>query len=100
MRKDGGREGRAKVAVALRRLMQLAKEVDGVESADKVHRPRPHIDRSELIEQLCRLEIRSKSTANNSKRTCSGSLIDITVKETRRRWQCVSTSLTSCLTSH
>lgn len=36
MRKDGGREGRAKVAVAARRLMSLAKEVQGVEGAETV----------------------------------------------------------------
>lgn len=36
MRKEGGREGRAKVAVAARRLMSLAKEVEGVEGAEKV----------------------------------------------------------------
>ncbi len=36
MRKEGGREGRAKVAVAARRLMSLAKEVEGVESAEAV----------------------------------------------------------------
>lgn len=35
MRK-GGREGRAKVAVAARRLMSLAKEVEGVDGAEKV----------------------------------------------------------------
>lgn len=34
MRK-GGREGRAKVAVAARRLMSLAKEVEGVEGAEQ-----------------------------------------------------------------
>lgn len=38
MRKEGGREGRAKVAVAARRLMSLAKEVEGVESAEAVSR--------------------------------------------------------------
>ena len=36
MRKSGGREGNAKVAVALRRLMNLSKEVEGVEGADLV----------------------------------------------------------------
>ena len=36
MRKDGGREGRAKVAVAARRLMSLAKEVEGIEGGDLV----------------------------------------------------------------
>lgn len=36
MRKEGGKEGRAKVAVAARRLMSLAKEVEGVEGADAV----------------------------------------------------------------
>ncbi|KAI5476482.1 exocyst complex component protein [Pseudohyphozyma bogoriensis] len=35
MRKEGGREGRAKVAVAARRLMALAKEVEGVEGAER-----------------------------------------------------------------
>lgn len=36
MRKDGGKEGRAKVAVAARRLMSLAKEVEGVDGAEMV----------------------------------------------------------------
>jgi hypothetical protein len=36
MQKTGGREGRAKVAVAARRLMSLAKEVDGVKGAEEV----------------------------------------------------------------
>jgi hypothetical protein len=36
MRKEGGREGRQKVAVAARRLLSLSKEVEGVEGADKV----------------------------------------------------------------
>lgn len=36
MRKEGGKEGRAKVAVAARRLMSLAKEVEGVEGAEAV----------------------------------------------------------------
>jgi hypothetical protein len=36
MRKDGGREGRAKVAVAARRLMSLSKEVEGIDGADLV----------------------------------------------------------------
>ncbi|KAK4056327.1 Exocyst complex component 5 [Microbotryomycetes sp. JL221] len=35
MRKEGGREGRAKVALAARRLLSLAKEVEGVEGADR-----------------------------------------------------------------
>ncbi|KDE05767.1 hypothetical protein MVLG_03858 [Microbotryum lychnidis-dioicae p1A1 Lamole] len=35
MRKDGGREGRAKVAVAARRLMSLAREVEGVDGAEQ-----------------------------------------------------------------
>ncbi|SCV72671.1 BQ2448_4208 [Microbotryum intermedium] len=35
MRKEGGREGRAKVAVAARRLMSLAKEVEGVDGAEQ-----------------------------------------------------------------
>lgn len=39
MRKEGGREGRRKVAVAARRLLSLSKEVDGVEGADKVRFP-------------------------------------------------------------
>ena len=38
MRKEGGKEGRAKVAVAARRLMSLAKEVEGVEGAEAVSR--------------------------------------------------------------
>lgn len=36
MRKDGGKEGRAKVAVAARRLLSLAKEVQGVDGAEAV----------------------------------------------------------------
>ena len=36
MRKDGGRDGRAKVALAARRLMSLAKEVEGVDGAEMV----------------------------------------------------------------
>lgn len=36
IRKDGGRDGRAKVAVAARRLMALAKEVEGIEGGDLV----------------------------------------------------------------
>ncbi|KAK4049397.1 Exocyst complex component 5 [Microbotryomycetes sp. JL201] len=35
MRKEGGREGRAKVALAARRLLSLAKEVEGVDGADR-----------------------------------------------------------------
>ncbi|GAA5991087.1 hypothetical protein JCM11641_004427 [Rhodosporidiobolus odoratus] len=44
MRKEGGREGRQKVAVAARRLLSLSKEVEGVEGADKTR---------ETIEQYC-----------------------------------------------
>ncbi|KAM0792876.1 hypothetical protein ACM66B_002639 [Microbotryomycetes sp. NB124-2] len=35
MRKEGGREGRAKVALAARRLLSLSKEVEGVEGAER-----------------------------------------------------------------
>ncbi|BGP13181.1 hypothetical protein JCM10213_000239 [Rhodosporidiobolus nylandii] len=44
MRKEGGREGRQKVAVAARRLLSLSKEVEGVEGADKTR---------ETIERYC-----------------------------------------------
>lgn len=36
MRKEGGREGRQKVAIAARRLLSLSKEVEGVEGAENV----------------------------------------------------------------
>lgn len=35
MRKEGGKEGRAKVAVAARRLLNLSREVDGIEGAEQ-----------------------------------------------------------------
>ncbi|GAA5914353.1 hypothetical protein JCM5296_001632 [Sporobolomyces johnsonii] len=44
MRKEGGREGRQKVAVAARRLLSLSKEVEGVEGAEKTR---------ETIERYC-----------------------------------------------
>ncbi|GAA5978973.1 hypothetical protein JCM10908_002753 [Rhodotorula pacifica] len=44
MRKEGGREGRQKVAVAARRLLSLSKEVEGVEGADRTR---------ETIERYC-----------------------------------------------
>ncbi|GAA6029940.1 hypothetical protein JCM8097_009179 [Rhodosporidiobolus ruineniae] len=44
MRKEGGREGRQKVAVAARRLLSLSKEVEGVDGADKTR---------ETIERYC-----------------------------------------------
>ncbi|KAJ8296597.1 Exocyst complex component SEC10 [Rhodotorula toruloides] len=44
MRKEGGREGRRKVAIAARRLLSLSKEVEGVEGADKTR---------ETIERYC-----------------------------------------------
>ncbi|GAA6015669.1 hypothetical protein JCM10207_008166 [Rhodosporidiobolus poonsookiae] len=44
MRKDGGREGRQKVAVAARRLLSLSKEVEGVDGAEKTR---------ETIERYC-----------------------------------------------
>lgn len=36
MRKEGGREGRAKVALAARRLLSLSKETEGVDGAEEV----------------------------------------------------------------
>lgn len=36
MRKEGGKEGRGKVALAAKRLMSLAKEVEGLEGAELV----------------------------------------------------------------
>ncbi|GAA5902521.1 hypothetical protein JCM8208_006909 [Rhodotorula glutinis] len=44
MRKEGGREGRQKVAIASRRLLSLSKEVDGVEGAENTR---------ETIERYC-----------------------------------------------
>ncbi|BGP37125.1 Exocyst complex component 5 [Rhodotorula kratochvilovae] len=44
MRKEGGREGRQKVAIAARRLLSLSKEVEGVDGADKTR---------ETIERYC-----------------------------------------------
>ncbi|GAA5824178.1 hypothetical protein JCM3770_001192 [Rhodotorula araucariae] len=44
MRKEGGREGRQKVAIAARRLLSLSKEVEGVDGADRTR---------ETIERYC-----------------------------------------------
>lgn len=70
MRKDGGREGRAKVAVAARRLMSLAREVDGVEGADTVSSSEVLIETCTSLKLVCRHEIPSRSIANASRRTC------------------------------
>lgn len=62
MRKEGGKEGRAKVAVAARRLMSLAKEVEGVEGAEAVSFTSPseiitltshHSQTRDTIEKYC-----------------------------------------------
>lgn len=52
MRKEGGREGRQKVAVAARRLLSLSKEVEGVEGADKV-RGIPVVCRAHSMLKIC-----------------------------------------------
>lgn len=70
MRKDGGREGRAKVAVAARRLMSLSKEVEGVEGADLVRSSSHPAQRLNADTKKHRLEIRLKSTVNDLRRTC------------------------------
>ncbi|GAA5996984.1 exocyst subunit SEC10 [Rhodotorula paludigena] len=44
MRKEGGREGRQKVAIAARRLLGLSKEIEGVEGAERTR---------ETIERYC-----------------------------------------------
>lgn len=53
MRKEGGREGRAKVALAARRLLSLAKEVEGVDGADEVSRD-PEMTAIPPAELTCR----------------------------------------------
>lgn len=70
MRKDGGREGRAKVAVAARRLMSLAREVDGVEGADIVSSLGIFIEVYRKLRLVSRHEIPSRSIASALRRTC------------------------------
>lgn len=87
MRKEGGREGRQKVAIAARRLLGLSKEIEGVEGAEKVRLAAPSgLLPPDLIDLLRRLARQSSGIASGSRRTCCASSTGTIGKATRRRW--------------
>jgi hypothetical protein len=67
LRKDGGKAGRRQVAIILRRLTTVAKEVDLPDAEQVGARQINEIFR---INYCHRLEGGSRSIANNSKTTC------------------------------
>ena len=78
--KKEGREGRRQVAVILRRLTTVAKEVN-LPSADKVCTTSSLLLFSNCVYSYRRVKV-LRNTVKNSRRICYTSLIDVTGKGT------------------
>ena len=81
--KKEGKDGRRKVAVLLRRLATVAKEVD-LPHSDKVRPLYPSLVSNTKQAPVCRLEKTSIVTARSSRRTCCICSTEHTGEATRR----------------